>query len=382
MPRDGSKIYSYPVGSEGIPDTTIESGKYNVLIADVEQDLNLPRPIIAGGTAANNAVDAMINLSGEIAKQLVTNYDAHIFQSGSFHSAITATGAPVEAHAFSGICYKVDDNNMVLEARDGTDTFVPGRPFIREKKAGVWSAWVTDNYITKFGPSTMEGPLTIDPAGPGDATIILNSDVANSNLIFGDKAGKHRWVVVLGNTVAEADPQTGSDFSIYSYKNDGTFLENPLSIVRSTGLAYVKGVPTEANGIANKGYVDAREAAEVARANAAYQAKNAQLFAGIPVTHFNTEGYTTSAADEQKMLCMTAGTPITITINGAAHAVGTVISFFAHGNWFAINNTETMMWRTPAGVPTTGNRSLQQYGVCTAHKWTTGNWVISGNGVT
>ncbi len=58
MPRDGSQIYHRPPGTDGIPDTTIESTKYNINVADVEQDLNLPRPIIAGGTGANNSRDA------------------------------------------------------------------------------------------------------------------------------------------------------------------------------------------------------------------------------------------------------------------------------------------------------------------------------------
>jgi hypothetical protein len=41
-----------------------------------------------------------------------------------------------------------------------------------------------------------------------------------------------------------------------------------------------------------------------------------------------------------------------------------------------------MMWRNAAGVPTSGTRTLGQYGVATAVKWTTGNWVVSGNGLT
>jgi hypothetical protein len=48
-------MYTYPPGTPGIPDTTIESAKYNGYIADVQQDLNLPRPIVAGGTGANSA---------------------------------------------------------------------------------------------------------------------------------------------------------------------------------------------------------------------------------------------------------------------------------------------------------------------------------------
>src|SRR6188508_2213364 len=74
MPRDGSEIYYIPPGSEGIPDSTIESIKYNEFIHDVEQDLNHPRPIVAGGTGGSTEEEALFNLSGEMAYQVVTNF--------------------------------------------------------------------------------------------------------------------------------------------------------------------------------------------------------------------------------------------------------------------------------------------------------------------
>jgi hypothetical protein len=154
MPRDGSNIYHRPPGTDAVPDTTIESTKYNSNVADVEQDLNAPRPIVAGGTGAANAADALTNLSAEMEGQIVTNYDSNVFVSGSFYSASGATNPPVAGHAFVGYCYSSDplptpptaplNQNMVIEARDQNDTVVPGLRYIREKKAGVWSLWKVD----------------------------------------------------------------------------------------------------------------------------------------------------------------------------------------------------------------------------------------------
>src|SRR4249919_1033545 len=127
MARDPAGIYSYPPGIEGVPDQTIESGDYNAFLFDVQADLNLPRPISAGGTGATTAQDALTNLGGELAGQLVTNYNTFPFAAGSFHSAGGATGEPVTGHNFIGICYATDNSNMVLEARDESDTTVPGR---------------------------------------------------------------------------------------------------------------------------------------------------------------------------------------------------------------------------------------------------------------
>jgi hypothetical protein len=52
MPRNGSNIYSPPAGTSGVPNTKVESAKYNAFVADLTNDLNLARPIVAGGTGA------------------------------------------------------------------------------------------------------------------------------------------------------------------------------------------------------------------------------------------------------------------------------------------------------------------------------------------
>src|SRR4249919_3274082 len=104
MPRNGSGVYSHPF-PDVVEGTTIESAVFNGNTSDVEQDLNTPRPIVAGGTGANNAHDAMIALSGEIALQVVTNYDSFPWVNGSFYSAPGATAAPNPSNYFSGICY-------------------------------------------------------------------------------------------------------------------------------------------------------------------------------------------------------------------------------------------------------------------------------------
>jgi hypothetical protein len=77
MPRDGSDIYSIPGGTLATTGTTIESDAYNNFVRDIEADLNEERPIIAGGTGAGSEVEALYNLGGEHASQVVTNYEAH-----------------------------------------------------------------------------------------------------------------------------------------------------------------------------------------------------------------------------------------------------------------------------------------------------------------
>jgi hypothetical protein len=211
MPRDGSGIYTKPF-PDVVTGTTIQSTVHNGTISDVAQDLNAPRPIVAGGTGANNARDAMTSLQGDVAYQVVTNYDAYPFVSGSFYSAAGATSAPT-ANAFIGQCYTSDPavvppavpagQNMFIEARDVTT----GLKYVRQKVAGVWinsGAWKqqagssTDldaAYVNVTG-DTMTGPLTLPgmtvKAAAGTTSITMNDSVPTSTATISLSNAKFR----------------------------------------------------------------------------------------------------------------------------------------------------------------------------------------------
>lgn len=149
MPRNGSGIYSTPVGTDGISNATIASTPYNINVHDVESDLNAPRPIVAGGTGATTGSAALANLGGETANQGVLNYDTFPFASGSFWSTPGAFGAPVAGYNISGFCVTPNAGSVVLEARVLQDpgiagSYIPGRVFVREKWNGVWGQWTNN----------------------------------------------------------------------------------------------------------------------------------------------------------------------------------------------------------------------------------------------
>jgi len=202
MPRNGSGVYSHPF-PDVVEGTTIESAVFNGNTSDVEQDLNTPRPIVAGGTGANNAHDAMVALSGEIAQQgPITNYDSFPFVNGSFYSETGATAAPPSGGTatsyFDGICYVHASNPgfMTLEARD----IANGVLYVRQKRAGVWTAWMQQAgstadldaaYVNVTG-DTMSGPLIVPVkgnqigihGGTGNATSAVTPADANF-LLYG-----------------------------------------------------------------------------------------------------------------------------------------------------------------------------------------------------
>ena len=102
MPRNpGTGVYTQPA-PDVVAGTTIESKVYNDFVNDVELDLNTARPIIAGGTGADDAKEARDNLDAEVAMAQVTDYGTQVWESGSFYSLTSATAPPVAGHAFFG----------------------------------------------------------------------------------------------------------------------------------------------------------------------------------------------------------------------------------------------------------------------------------------
>lgn len=71
MPRNGSGVYSAPAGTTAITQTTIDSTRYNALVADLVTDANTARPVVAGGTGATSAAAALVNLGAAAAFETV-----------------------------------------------------------------------------------------------------------------------------------------------------------------------------------------------------------------------------------------------------------------------------------------------------------------------
>jgi hypothetical protein len=85
MPYSGD-VYSLPPGTEGTPNTTIESAKYNAFANDIKNAQNTPRPIIGGGTGASTAAAAFAAL-----KQAATTTATGVVELATSAEAVTGT---------------------------------------------------------------------------------------------------------------------------------------------------------------------------------------------------------------------------------------------------------------------------------------------------
>ena len=216
MPRDGSGNYTlpYPAVVDG---TTIESAVHNGTMSDIALQLNGPVPIIAGGTGANNAHDAMIALKGEIAQQPVTNYDTFPFADGSFYSVPGATNAPSPGY-LSGLCYGAALGAIFIEVRDFNN--FPNTVWLRNQVGGIWSAWAKGpsseadldaRYVNLTG-DTMTGSLNIYPAGASAFLNITGASGAQAGVNFNETGAAGGWQIVKqpgGNSLLAYDTVRG-----------------------------------------------------------------------------------------------------------------------------------------------------------------------------
>jgi hypothetical protein len=296
MPRDGTTVYSIPSGTEGIPDQTIESAKYNGFAHDIEQDLNHPRPILSGGTGATSAEEAAAKLGFEKSTQEVSNFDGHLYFPGSFYAKTTATPSPVLGHAFVGYVYSSDppayppaNLNIVVHAYDQSDTAVPGRTYVREKKAGTWTApWTLayppiNNAILAGDTQATTQPNTDNDTSVATTAFVKNTSVqrtgdtmtgllttaASTGTIAGS-AGTSNALQVYGGGTTNASYMSfhrpGAWAAHLGVDSDNQFKVGGWSMGANAyrllheGLSAptVSGDPSTGTGIATKNYVDTR----------------------------------------------------------------------------------------------------------------------------
>jgi hypothetical protein len=82
------------------------------------------------------------------------------------------------------------------------------------------------------------GEVDISVAG-GPAQLNLAAPAGQTRGVLGLTGANPRWVMSLGNTVAETGGNAGSDFSIIRYSDAGVVIDTPLEIIRSTGAVTV-----------------------------------------------------------------------------------------------------------------------------------------------
>jgi hypothetical protein len=102
------------------------------------------------------------------------------------------------------------------------------------------------NAALPLAGGTLTGNLTVAPASGAAGLSLAKAASGQMSFITGYTgpvaAANARWQMRLGDTIAEAAGNAGSDFSLSAYDNSGAFLAFPLTIERKTGYVAVNGI--------------------------------------------------------------------------------------------------------------------------------------------
>jgi hypothetical protein len=113
MPRNGSNVYSPPAGTTATTGTTIESAKYNAFVADVAADLNLVRPIAAGGTGASTAAGALVALGLTATAAEINTLDGITASTAELNILDGVTATAAELNILDGVTATAAELNIL-----------------------------------------------------------------------------------------------------------------------------------------------------------------------------------------------------------------------------------------------------------------------------
>ena len=241
MPRNGSGVYSAPAGTTGTPNTIIDSAKYNAFVADLTNDLNLARPIVAGGTGATTKSGAQQALDLEPGVDIQA-YNATLAALAALTLAadklIYATGANTLAAAdltafartllaetdAAGVRDELGLGTLATVSPTGTPT---GAKFLRDD--GSWQSVLTQGDLDDFADGTSTTKLE-DAALDSTVTSAGETWVAERMIA---RAAQGIGTYILAETVGTVAAQT------------------PGSTVAGSSLRYSNATGTGNSGLAN-----------------------------------------------------------------------------------------------------------------------------------
>ena len=230
MSRNVSGVYSLPPGSTVVNGATSTAADINTPIQDLETDMNTPRPVVAGGTGADNAADARTALDVGSTAEVTAEIISEI--SGFSTTAISSATPSVE------IAIPSDWSAIEITVHSFEPSTTGQSLRMQVGENGTGGAFKTDAaYSTQYVIGT---GVAVSTALETVTSFIMTPNINNSNAVnrgFGtyrlsglNTAGKYTHGVGVGGGTLTA-PQTFT--STFQYAGTGEW--DAIKVFSETG---------------------------------------------------------------------------------------------------------------------------------------------------
>lgn len=248
MPRDGSGVFSAPAGTTASPNTTIESAKYNALVADLVADANAARPITAGGTAATTAVaaaDAFSTKATDIASAATTDIGAatgrfvHITGTTTITAFGTKTAGVERELVFDGILTLTHNaTSLILPGATNIVTAADDAATFVSEGSGNWRCVSYQRAVGQANPLTLATPATASGTSVDFTSIPSWAKRINIMIVGISLSGTSPLLLQIGDSGGiEVSGYTGQTVQATSAAVGGATFSSGYQIVVGTAAA-------------------------------------------------------------------------------------------------------------------------------------------------